>query len=302
MIRRVAALVLVTVALLARTAVAQTVFEVSGTPPLEAALWLPDGATRAPLVLLLHGAGGRWSELAPLGAALAGAGIAAAGFTQVADRSAPNAFARMAARARTASRVLDAVLVRAGDRVDPGRLGVFGYSAGATAAMLLIGGRADPARWRALCEVAPQERLCLSPFGQSALAAADAPAFTAPDSRFRAAMLAAPALGFLFAGDGMRGVPPGTAVRLWRAEADSLLAEPNHAEAIAPLLPGHPVPSVVPGADHWVFTPPCGPERRAAEPWLCADPPGFDRAAFHRAFRADAIAFFRAALAPPAER
>lgn len=279
-------------------AAAQTVFAVSGDPALETALWLPDGARRAPLVMLLHGAGGSWAELAPLGAALSGAGIAAAGFTQQADRSAPNAFGRMAGRARAASQVLDAVLARAGDRIDPGRVGVFGYSAGATAALLLIGGRADPARWRALCEATPQERLCSSSFGRSALAAADAPVFGAFDPRFRAAMLAAPALGFLFAGDGLRNVRTDEAVRLWRAGADSLLAEPHHAEAIAPLLPGHPVPLVVPGADHWVFLPPCDAGRRAALPTLCTDPPGFDRAAFHVELQRDAIAFFARALTP----
>lgn len=300
--RRIVALALLAAAIFCRAAVAQVVFDVPGATSFEAALWTPDDPTPAPLVLLLHGAGGNWSELAPLGAALAGAGIAAAGFTQQADRSAPNAFARMAGRARAASQVLDAVLTQAGSRVDPARIGVFGYSAGATAALLLIGGRADPARWRALCAATPQERFCQSPFGRAALAAADAPAFTAFDPRFRAAMLAAPALGFLFAAEGLRGVPSRTAVRLWRAGADSLLAEPFHAEAISPLLPGHPVPIVVPGADHWVFTPPCDAERRQAQPWLCADPPGFDRAAFHRTFQADAIAFFRAAFTPGPER
>ncbi len=296
MIRRLAALVLLAASLLARGAAAQTLFEVPGAPPLEAALWLPEGHARVPLVILLHGAGGAWADHAPLGAALAAAGIAAAGFTQVADRAAPNPFLRMATRARAGSRTLDAVLARAGDRIDPARIGVFGYSAGATAALLLVGGRADPARWTALCAATPQERFCATPFGRSALAAADMPPIAAADPRFRAAMLAAPALGFLFVPDGLTGVPPGTALRIWRAGNDSLLAEPFHAEAIAPCLPGHPVPQVVPGADHWVFMPPCSAERRAAEPWLCADPPGFDRAAFHAAFNADAIAFFSAAL------
>ncbi|NMJ42665.1 dienelactone hydrolase [Roseomonas sp. JC162] len=296
MIRRLAALALLATALLARGAAAQTLFEVSGTPPLEAALWLPEGTARVPLVILLHGAGGAWADHAPLGAALAAAGIAAAGFTQVADRAAPNPFLRMAARARAGSRVLDAVLARAAERIDPARIGVFGYSAGATAALLLIGGRVDPGRWTALCEATPQERFCGTPFGRSALAAADTPPIVAADPRFRAAMLAAPALGFLFVPDGLAGVPPGTPLRLWRAGRDSLLAEPLHAEAIASRLPGRPVPQVVPDADHWVFMPPCTAERRTAEPWLCTDPPGFDRGAFHAAFNADAVAFFSAAL------
>ncbi|WP_137125525.1 dienelactone hydrolase [Roseomonas sp. HF4] len=293
---------LLAAALIATPAAAQTPVTVAGTPALEGRLWLPPSDGRVPFVLLLHGAGGGWADHAPLAAALAGAGIAAAAFTQVADRAAPNAFARMAVRARDAGRVLDH-LVAAEPRIDAARIGVFGYSAGATAALLLAGGRADPARWPALCAAAPEERLCASPFGQAALAAArdGAGPFGAADARIRAAILAAPALGFLFAPDGLAPVPPATAIRIWRAGADTVLAEPHHAEAIAPLLPGRPVPQVVEGAGHWVFLPPCDAERHAALPFLCADPPGQDRAAFLAAFHADAIAFFSAALAgtPP---
>jgi predicted dienelactone hydrolase len=222
--------------------------------------------------------------------------------TQEADRNAPNAFARMAARARDASRVLDHVLAAQPARLDPARVGVFGYSAGGTAALLLIGGRADPARWTALCAAHPDERLCNSPFGRAALEAAPRLApFGAPDPRVRAALLAAPALGFLFVPDGLAAIPPGMPVRIWRAGADTVLREPHHAEAITPLLPGRPAPTVVPQAGHWVFMPPCDAERRLALPFLCTDPPGLDRVTFLRDFAADAVAFFTGALAtrPP---
>lgn len=285
--------------LLALPARAQVAVEVPGTPPLAGALWLPADAARGPLVLLLHGAGGAFTDHAPLGAALAQAGIAAVGVTQAADRNAPNAFARMQTRARDATRVLDAVLAAHPDRLDPARIGVFGYSAGGTAALLLIGGRVDPARWIALCAANPDERLCQSPFGRAALEAAPGLApFGAADARVRAALLAAPALGFLFAPDGLAQVPSTTPVRIWRAGADTVLREPHHAEAIAPLLPGRPRPAVVPEAGHWVFMPPCDAERRVALPYLCADPPGLDRATFLRDFAADAVAFFGVALAP----
>jgi predicted dienelactone hydrolase len=206
----------------------------------------------------------------------------------------------MAGRARDATRVLDHVLAAHPARLDPARIGAFGYSAGGTAALLLIGGQADPARWVALCAAQPEERLCQSPFGRAALEAAPGlPAFGAADARVRAAVLAAPALGFLFAPEGLAAVPPGTALRIWRAGADTVLREPHHAEAIAPLLPGRPVPLVVPEAGHWVFMPPCDAERRVALPYLCADPPGLDRVAFLRDLAADAVAFFGAALRAP---
>jgi predicted dienelactone hydrolase len=285
-------------ALLVPAARAQQPIAVPGTPPLPGALWLPAGAAPAPLVLLLHGAGGAFSDHAPLGEALARAGIAAMAVTQEADRTAANAFARMAVRARDATRALDFVLETQAARIDAARIGVFGYSAGGTAALLLVGGQVDPARWSVLCANQPEERLCQSTFGRSALeAAAGLAPFGAADGRVRAALLAAPALGFLFAPDGLAAVPPGTMLRIWRAGDDTVLREPHHAEAIAPLLPGRPVPVVVPQAGHWVFMPPCDSERRAALPYLCADPPGLDRATFLRDFAADAVAFFTLALA-----
>jgi predicted dienelactone hydrolase len=288
---------LVALLLLALPARAQIAIELPGTPPLAGALWLPAGQARAPLVLLLHGAGGAFTDHAPLGVALAQAGIAAVAVTQAANRSAPDAFARMEARARDATRVLDHVLAAQPDRLDSTRIGVFGYSAGGTAALLLMGGRADPSRWIALCATHPEERLCSSPFGRAALEAAPGlRPFAVPDPRVRAVLLAAPALGFLFAPDGFAQVAPGTTVRIWRAGADTVLREPHHVEAIAPLLPGRPLPSVVPDAGHWVFMPPCDAERRVALPYLCADPPGLDRAAFLRDFAADAVAFFRTGL------
>jgi hypothetical protein len=105
-------------------------------------------------------------------------------------------------------------------------------------------------------------------------AAPGLPPFGAADPRVRAALLAAPAPGFLSVPDGLAAVPPGTSLRIWRAEADTVLREPHHAEAIAPLLPGRSAPTVAPPAGHRVFMPPCDVERRVALPFLCADPPG----------------------------
>jgi predicted dienelactone hydrolase len=50
------------------------------------------------------------------------------------------------------------------------------------------------------------------------------------------------------------------------------------------------------GVGHFVFRPPCRPQLQAALPkiWAmaCVDPPGFDRAAFHKTMNADIVAFF----------
>lgn len=64
-------------------------------------------------------------------------------------------------------------------------------------------------------------------------------------------------------------------------------------------LPAKRVPHVVAKAGHWAFLAPCSAGQAASNPRICADPPEFDRAAFHRKFNADLIAFFRAQFAEP---
>jgi predicted dienelactone hydrolase len=58
---------------------------------------------------------------------------------------------------------------------------------------------------------------------------------------------------------------------------------------------------VVPNAGHFAFLAVCPSELAAQSPEICNDAPGFDRAAFHRQFDADVLAFFRTHLAkaPP---
>ena len=55
----------------------------------------------------------------------------------------------------------------------------------------------------------------------------------------------------------------------------------------------------VSNAGHFVFLIPCPADLAGRRPQLCVDPPGFDRAAFHRQFNVDALVFFRATLAAP---
>jgi hypothetical protein len=52
----------------------------------------------------------------------------------------------------------------------------------------------------------------------------------------------------------------------------------------------------VPAADHFVFLAPCSARLTRAVPGICVDPPGFDRAAFHRDFNRTIIAFLRQSL------
>jgi predicted dienelactone hydrolase len=53
---------------------------------------------------------------------------------------------------------------------------------------------------------------------------------------------------------------------------------------------------VVPNSTHWAFLFICPPAVAKAAPEICTDASGFDRAAFHKQFNADVLAFFRTNL------
>jgi predicted dienelactone hydrolase len=55
-------------------------------------------------------------------------------------------------------------------------------------------------------------------------------------------------------------------------------------------------PHLVVDASHYGFLPPCTPRFANRAPRICTDPPGFNRAAFHRAFDAQVVRLFQTTL------
>lgn len=115
--------------------------------------------------------------------------------------------------------------------------------------------------------------------------AAGAGAFT-PDSRVRAAVVAAPGLGFTFA-DGLSGV--NIPVQVWHGDKDDTVPHATNSRIVEHALGARAEPHTLPGARHLAFLAPCGLLR---PPALCADPAGFDRAAAHKAMNAEIVRFF----------
>jgi len=60
-------------------------------------------------------------------------------------------------------------------------------------------------------------------------------------------------------------------------------------------LPKPPEYHLVPGADHYDFLPPCSAGLAKVAPIICGHGT-FDRAAFHTAFNAEVVRFFRQTL------
>jgi predicted dienelactone hydrolase len=81
-------------------------------------------------------------------------------------------------------------------------------------------------------------------------------------------------------------------VQVWRAGDDAILPSPLYVEPVAAALPSAPEMHVVPHAGHFDFLAPCSPALAQVARDICTSEPGFDRAAFHRAFNRDVVAFF----------
>ncbi len=80
-------------------------------------------------------------------------------------------------------------------------------------------------------------------------------------------------------------------VQLWRAADDQVLPNPYYAEAVRADLPIAPDFHVVPAAGHYDFLSPCPAALARTVPAICTSAPGFDRTAFHMAFKRDVVAF-----------
>lgn len=253
--------------------------------------------TALPLVVMSHGTGGSLLGHFDTALALADAGFVVAAVTHTGDNHADQSRSTdIMDRPRQISRVIDHMLAAWSERavIDPARVGIFGFSAGGFTALASIGGVPDFSKIGPMCRQHPGDFACQLLAGHGSPAAPPATA-NVPDGRIKAAVVAAPALGFTFTAPGLAKV--GVPVQLWRAQDDVLVPHPRYAEAVRLALPRPPEYHVVPGAGHFDFLAPCGVALAALVPAICASAPGFDRAAFHVGFNAEVVGFFRRTLA-----
>ena len=286
-------------------------------PPLMVGVWYPTNAAQwpmllglsvqwaapdspvagkaLPLVVISHGQGGGIGSHADTALGLASAGFVVAApmhtgdnFADQSDVGGPKWFVD---RARHISLTIGYMLARWHDHasIDASRIGMFGFSAGGTTALIAIGGQPDFARLAQHCAKAPEFACELWKPGKAPLPAPDS---FAGDGRIKAAVIAAPGFGFAFVPDGLSNVH--VPVQLWSGTADTHVPYATNvapvAAALGPLATVHRVPE----AGHFSFLVPCGP---IGPPLLCHDAKGFDRAAFHKRFDAAVVAFFEAKLA-----
>lgn len=270
-------------------------FVLLGSTGLRVASQGPVRGTALPLVVISHGTGGGGMSHVDTALALAEAGFVVAAPTHTGDNfrddSAVGTSDWLVDRSRHISRVTDFMTDSWTNhaRLDGKRVGMFGLSAGATTALIVMGGVPDLGRVSKLCAERP-EFVCKLRRAGSPLRNPDPPGWT-HDRRIAAAVLAAPGLGFTFEPEGLSAVE--APVQLWAGSDDQIVPYATNAGTVRRLLPNPPSFHNVAGATHYSFLMPCG---LLGPPQFCKDAPGFDRDAFHKDFNRSVVTFFETEL------
>jgi predicted dienelactone hydrolase len=290
-------------------------------PPMSGAVWSPCAAPSGmvaigdrslpgakdcpirgqglPLIVMSHGFGGWFGGHHDTAEALADAGFIVAAINHPGDwrGSAPDRKFTLAAltdRPADIKGLIDYMLKAwpSAAKIDPDRIGFFGFSRGGFTGLALIGGEVD---WRrAMPTLCPPESTLAA-----CIEARKEPlpnAQLAHDARIKAAVIADPFLGASFTPNSLKTVT--AAVQLWGSELGGDGVHPDDAAGAARNLSATPDYHAVLNSAHFAFLAPCTPLQAQLLPQFCADPAGFDRAAFHVRFDAEIVAFLRARLVP----
>jgi predicted dienelactone hydrolase len=255
----------------------------------------PISGDKLPLVVISHGSGGSFVGHHDTAEILADAGFVVAAINHPGNTASDNSrvldLSEFIERPTDIKRLIDFMLGAspAAAKIDPQRIGLFGFSRGGYTGLVVVGTDVD---WDSVirrCEGATAH-IC------NQVRNKEYPARLTHDPRVKAAVIANPlAIYFTAASFASVKLP----VQLWNTEHGGDGVEPHDVAAVDKWLPAPHEYHFVPNAGHFVFLAPCPADVAARRPELCVDPPGFDRVAFHKQFNADVLAFFRAQLAAP---
>jgi predicted dienelactone hydrolase len=254
----------------------------------------PISGDRLPLVVVSHGGGcpsGSFIDHHDTTEALADAGFVVAAINHpgdsFGDTSHCHDLSEIVERPTDIKRLIDFMLGAspATSEIDPENIGFFGFSRGGFTGLALIGASVDWAGASESCQQDPAPPICAQ-----ILRKEFPPQPVMHDPRIKAAVLADPGTVFFSAGSFVAVKVP---VQLWASERGNPFVTPASVAALNTNLPAEHEYHVVPNSWHDDFL--LCPPTLAKDPG-CTDAPGFDRAAFHKQFNADVLAFFRAHL------
>jgi predicted dienelactone hydrolase len=263
----------------------------------------PDGPVvgeHLPLIVMSHGNGGGYDNHYDTALALVKAGFIAAAVSHTGDTHGDQSRAIFVMdRPQHIHRLIDYMLTEWPDhaRIDSRRVGMFGFSIGGATALIAVGGVPDLSLTEAHSLAHPDyyDAQVAKRTGASAETLAmlhsKLPASTwVHDPRIKAAVVAAPAIGYTFGREGLKDIT--VPIQLWRAAEDHILPNPDYAEAVRIALPSPPEFHLVENGDHFDFMAPCTDLLRQVAPVICVSRPGFDRVAFHQTFNDEVVRFF----------
>jgi predicted dienelactone hydrolase len=258
----------------------------------------PIRGRRLPLIVISHGNGSSFIGHYDTALALARNGFVAAALSHTGDTY-DDVSRQLLIWGRPAQlrRLIDYMLTEWPNHshIDSRRVGAFGISAGGFTALAAAGGVPDLTKVAPFCDAHPFAYECQLRKQSSAPPPTPVPASNwFRDRRIKAAVVAAPALGYTFGYSGLEHVQ--IPIQLWRAQGDHILPHPYSAEAVHIALSRPPEYHVVPNADHFDFLAPCSEQLAKLAPMICSEHAGFDRVAFHSQFNMDVVNFFRRTL------
>ena len=253
----------------------------------------PTVGDKLPLIVMSHGHGGSFLGHHDLAEALADAGFVVAALNHpgdtFSDMSRQAEMSEFIERPTDIKRLVDFMLEGGPDaaRIDPARIGFFGFSRGGFTGLALAGGNPDFLNANVPCPD-PKAPICAQLLRKEAPAAP----FT-HDPRIKALVIADPMNAFPTA-ESLKDVK--APIQLWASQFGGDGVLPESVPALATALPTKPEFHLASGAAHFAFLAPCSPQLAQAAPEICRDANGFDRVAFHREMNGKVAAFFAARL------
>lgn len=253
----------------------------------------PTVGEKLPLVVISHGHGGSFLGHHDLAETLADAGFVVAAINHpgdtFSDSSRAGEMSEFIERPTDMKRLVDSMLGSAPDaaRIDPERIGFFGFSRGGYTGLVLAGGNPDFLNADVPCPD-PKAQICQQISRREA--------HTGPlphDTRIKAFVLADPLNVFPTAKSLKNVTAP---IQLWASQFGGDGVLPRNAPALANDLPHRPEYHFVPDSAHFAFLAPCPEAMKNDSPQICVDANGFDRTAFHKQFDQMALKFFQANL------
>lgn len=258
----------------------------------------PVAGERLPLVVISHGYGGSYLGHHDTAEALADGGFVVITINHpqanYADMSRANGLGALIRRSIDIRRVIDFMLKVSPHRakIDPQRIGFYGFSQGGYTGLVLAGAKPDFSRLPPRC-ADPKAIGCPPANHAPAPLPKQKPPAVTDDPRIRAMVVADPLSIVFQTRESVKDVT--IPLQVWASEfGGGSGASPKDVATLAHAFPQIPDFRIAANAVHMSFLTMC-PENRLSSA-ICIDAPGFDRATFHADFNAELVTFFRSNL------